>query len=57
MIVIGLCGFSGGNMIKMADYCLHTPAYNYGIVEDSHQAIMHIIAQILRMRREKIITW
>ena len=57
MIVIGLCGFSGGKMIKLVDYCLHTPAYNYGIVEDCHQALMHIIAQILRMRREKLITW
>ena len=53
----GFCGFSGGEMLKKVDYCLHTPVNNYGIVEDCHQSIMHIISQTIRMRREKLIDW
>ena len=49
MKVIGLW-FSGGEMLKV-DFCLHTPANNYRIVEDCHQSLMHIIAQVIRMRR------
>lgn len=43
--VIGLTGFDGGFLKEYADISLHVPANNYGIVEDSHQAIMHILAQ------------
>ncbi len=57
MKVIGFCGFSGGEMLKKVDFCLHTPANNYGIVEDCHQSLMHIIAQVIRMRRLKLIDW
>lgn len=57
MITIGFCGFSGGEMLKKVDYCLYTPVNNYGIVEDCHQSLMHIIAQIIRMRREQLIDW
>ena len=57
MITIGFCGFSGGEMLKKVNYCLYTPVNNYGIVEDCHQSLMHIIAQIIRMRREQLIDW
>lgn len=43
--VIGLSGFDGGFLKEHADISLHVPFYNYGIVEDSHQAIMHMLAQ------------
>jgi len=44
---IGLSGFSGGKLREVADICIYIPANNYGIVEDSHQAIMHILAQYI----------
>ena len=45
MSVIGLTGFSGGELRSLSDVSLHISAHNYGIVEDSHQAIMHILTQ------------
>lgn len=44
---IALTGFSGGALASMADVSLHVSASNYGIVEDCHQSIMHVIAQTL----------
>jgi len=29
----------------MSDVKLHVPFNNYGIVEDSHQILMHVLAQ------------
>ncbi len=43
--LIGLTGFSGGELKKLADVSLHIPVDNYGVVEDAHQSIMHLIAQ------------
>lgn len=43
--VCGLTGFDGGALFRMADIVLHVPFNNYGIVEDCHQAIMHVLAQ------------
>lgn len=46
---VGLTGFTGGKLKKLCDYSLHIEINNYGIVEDSHQAIMHIISQYLQL--------
>ena len=43
--ILGLTGFTGGGLKKMSDVSLHVEVNNYGIVEDAHQAIMHILAQ------------
>ena len=48
MIIIAFTGFDGGKISLLADVVLHTEETNYGIVEDSHQAIMHVIAQQIR---------
>ncbi len=45
---IALTGFSGGRSAEIADVNIHVNAANYGVVEDVHQSIMHIIAQYLR---------
>lgn len=46
--VLAMTGFSGGEASKMADVSLHVASGNYGIVEDVHQSLMHILAQYLR---------
>jgi phosphoheptose isomerase len=46
---IAMSGFSGGRSAKTADISLHVAAENYGVVEDTHQALMHILAQYVRM--------
>jgi len=51
MIVIGLTGFSGGKLKELADISLHIPCNNYGVVEDCHQALMHVLAQFHYLSR------
>lgn len=43
--VIGLSGFSGGKLHAESDISLHVPFENYGLVEDAHQVLMHVLAQ------------
>lgn len=45
---IALTGFSGGRSAKLADVNLHVAVDNYGVVEDLHQSLMHIMAQFVR---------
>ena len=45
MFIIGMTGFDGGRLKDMATASLHINFNNYGIIEDCHQAIMHIMAQ------------
>lgn len=52
MSVIGLSGFSGGALRETADVALHVDANNYGLVEDAHQAIMHVLAQYIALHRD-----
>ncbi len=47
---IALTGFEGGRSAALADLNLHVQAANYGVVEDVHQSLMHILAQYLRQR-------
>jgi len=47
--VISMTGFDGGRSLELADINLHVQSDNYGIVEDTHQSLMHILAQYLRM--------
>ena len=44
---IALVGFGGGELKQLADCVVHVPVDNYGIVEDAHQAVFHLIFQIL----------
>jgi D-sedoheptulose 7-phosphate isomerase len=44
---IAFTGFSGGAVKDHADFHLHIGFNNYGMVEDSHQVLMHCVAQFL----------
>jgi len=46
--VIAMTGFSGGRSARLADVNLHVAADNYGVIEDVHQSLMHILAQHVR---------
>ncbi len=52
MKTIGLSGFTGGALTSSVDVSIHIKASNYGLVEDSHQAVMHILAQYIIKCRE-----
>jgi D-sedoheptulose 7-phosphate isomerase len=48
MRTIAMTGFGGGRSAKIADVNLHVQGDNYGVVEDVHQGLMHILAQFIR---------
>ncbi len=48
---IAMTGFEGGRTARLADINLHVAAANYGIVEDLHQSLMHILSQFMRQSR------
>lgn len=48
MKTITLTGFDGGKASLLSNINLHVPINNYGVVEDCHQILMHIIAQHIR---------
>lgn len=49
MRTIAMTGFDGGRAKHIADVSLHVDAENYGVIEDVHQSLMHMLAQYLRM--------
>lgn len=51
MPTIALTGFDGGPARQLATASIHVDAHNYGIVEDAHQACMHLLAQYVRQSR------
>jgi D-sedoheptulose 7-phosphate isomerase len=48
---IALVGFAGGRSATIADVAIHVAAQNYGVVEDVHQSLMHLLSQYLRQAR------
>jgi D-sedoheptulose 7-phosphate isomerase len=48
LAVIAFTGFGGGRTAELATVHLHADADNYGVVEDTHQSLMHILAQYIR---------
>ena len=49
ILTISFVGFDGGRAKELSDLTLHVRADNYGICEDAHHALMHILAQYLRL--------
>ena len=48
---LALTGFSGGAARELASVSVHVQSDNYGVVEDAHQACMHLLAQYVRQSR------
>ncbi len=48
--VIALTGFSGGKVKNLANLHINVPSENYGVIEDLHLSIAHIVAQGLKAR-------
>ena len=52
-VTIGLLGFGGGKLKELVDFKLIVDSYNYGIVEDTHCALQHIICFALKEKIKK----
>jgi D-sedoheptulose 7-phosphate isomerase/D-glycero-D-manno-heptose 1,7-bisphosphate phosphatase len=48
---VALTGFTGGPSRELATVSIHVDCRNYGVVEDAHQACMHLLAQYVRQSR------
>jgi len=46
-ITISLTGFDGGELSGMTKYNIHIPSNHYGIIEDIHSVVCHLIAFII----------
>ena len=49
--VISLTGFDGGRTAEIASVNLHVDGDNYGVIEDVHQSLMHLMGQYMRQAR------
>jgi D-sedoheptulose 7-phosphate isomerase len=43
--VVGILGFDGGEAGRLADLAIIVPSYSYGVVEDVHLIINHILVE------------
>lgn len=50
---IGFSGFGGGKLAKMADLNITFSSRNYGVVEDMHLVLTHLISQAFRQRLQR----
>jgi histidinol-phosphate phosphatase family protein len=48
---VALTGFTGGAARELAGVTVHVDSDNYGVIEDAHQACMHLLAQFVRQSR------
>lgn len=46
-ITIGFCGYSGGKLKEIAQYCVHVPIDDMQISEDLHMIMTHLIMHVL----------
>jgi D-sedoheptulose 7-phosphate isomerase len=49
--MIALTGFAGGRTATIADINVHVQSDNYGVIEDVHQSVMHMLAQYVRQKQ------
>lgn len=49
---VAFVGFKGGKLKEAARHVVHIAVENYGIVEDSHQSLIHALTQYMRARTE-----
>ena len=45
---IGLTGFDGGKLMKIADECIHVDYHDFGIVESIHLVLEHLIVNSIK---------
>jgi len=50
---LAFVGFDGGELKRLADHVVHVPVDDYGIAEDVHQGLMHILGQYVDRARRR----
>jgi D-sedoheptulose 7-phosphate isomerase len=47
---VAFVGFKGGKLAELATHVVHIAVDNYGIVEDTHQSLIHVLTQYMKAR-------
>jgi D-sedoheptulose 7-phosphate isomerase len=55
--VVGLLGFDGGRAAQLADIAIVVPSQHYGVVEDVHLVINHMLVEYFRSRLASERAW
>lgn len=52
LLTVAITGFDGGNLLKISDLSIHTPTEHgaYGIAEDLHSTVCHILTEFVRSK-------
>ena len=50
MVTVGFTGYDGGRLREIVQYQIHVPSFDMGIVESTHNTLMHYIVMVLRER-------
>ena len=50
---VAFVGFAGGELKRIADHVVHVDVDNYGIAEDIHQSLMHVLTQYIKQKRDR----
>jgi D-sedoheptulose 7-phosphate isomerase len=50
---IAFVGFGGGRLAELADHVVWIEVDNYGMAEDAHQSLIHVLTQYLKAKAEK----
>lgn len=54
---VGFIGFGGGKLKDLVDVDITVSSHNYGVVEDFHLTLNHIISQFIKQFRERREAW
>ena len=46
---IGICGYEGGELKPMVDYCFHVKVNDMQLAEDAHMILVHILMKLLHV--------
>jgi D-sedoheptulose 7-phosphate isomerase len=55
--VVGILGFDGGEAARLADLAIVVPSFDYGVVEDLHLIINHILVEYFRTKLAEEQPW
>ena len=50
LTVVALTGTNGGKVKDLADVHVNVPSDNFGVIEDLHMSVGHIVSQMLKNR-------
>jgi D-sedoheptulose 7-phosphate isomerase len=54
---VGLLGFDGGRALELVDHAIHVRSHDYGVIEDAHLILNHILVEYFQQRLAEEREW